>query len=384
MLIPSKKKLKKKKLKKKKASSAVQQNSAGTVATKPKQLELPLQDQPTPAERIRFISRGFKLSFGDLPGQRTLNDQQRKQVNRDEVKRAKSVLAQSRKLFDKHPLITQRNSAKEQVLGLFRSLTQPWPESSARILVLKTQHLDFSAMSEVEVEKEFASQVDEFSRQINEALATIYQPTVETLQRNWGDVLEVTRQSFVAAGVPDLFVAADYPTAADLPSLLYSNFRPYNIEPHREYSHVSPLERQRVLQQVEAQFRESCEMQAEFVSNLMKQAVDQLVESIGGYHNKQQRSFRNSVISRVFEAFREFREKTIAYGILSEDAISREFYRLERIMTEGGLDAENLPDLLRRSPGKREDLLGKVTEVQQTITELVTQRANQRRSIQRD
>ena len=337
------------------------------------------QENITPAERIRNVSRGFRLSFGGLPTQKKLTDEQRSLVNKedvDKVAEAQRMLTQAAKLFDKHPAITALNSAKGAVEALFIAKTLPFPEPGVRILILKTDHLDFEKMTTEEIEKDFARQLEEFAAEINAAL-TNYDAKVRELQLKWPEVLQVAKDALdkVKKG---LFNPANYPTAEQLPARLGHAFIPSSIEPPKEYAHVDPVERQRVLQAIEAQFKEACEKQADFVVAMLGNAIDQMIKSLTGYHEDRQTRFANSVIENVFKAFAEFKEKTIKYGILRGDALEAEFNRAIEFMTDGQLNAETLPIALRKDGQKRQSLIDKMEMVQSSLTNLAEKRKRRR------
>jgi len=334
-----------------------------------------------PADRIRHISRGYKLGFGSLPSQKKLTDRQQRLVNRDTVRQVEKVLSQSQRLLDNHPARTAVASAKNAVMGLFCARTLPYPDPGIRILILKTEHLDFDKMTSDEIDQDFARQMEAFSVEIRAKLAD-YAVAVQSLQRQWQDVLDKTRETFQNSNLADLYDPENYPEADELPSILYHVFRPYNIEPPREYLHMSPQERERVLKTIEAQFEQAVQMQAEFVVKLLNSAISDMIDSVSGYHSSDKRSFKNSVVERVFKAFAEFKEKTVKYGILRGDALEHEFKRAIDFMTEGLTDEHTLPGLLRQSPAKRVDLIEKMSLVKDSLGRLAERQ--QRRSILRD
>jgi hypothetical protein len=365
---------KKRRLKKRRVKKKVSRGPSIEVAKD--QLE-----QVSPAERIQHISRGLRLRFGGLPGQKKLSAQQREALNKEDVKNAERCVSQSTKLYDKHPEITKVNSAKGAVLALFHAKTLPFPEPGVRIFVLKTDHLDFEKQSEEEIERDFAAQQEAFSKEIQEKLAD-YDAAVTSLSRNWDKVMADQKQTFIDAGLEILFDPNIYPSADGLKAILYHEFRTFNVEPPRETNYMTAQERERILKNVEAQFNQAIEMQGTFVIQLLHDAINQMIESVTGFHNGEKRSFRNSVVERVFDAFKEFKEKTVKYGILRGTALESEFKRAMDFMTEGMTDEHTLPGILRQSPEKRSDLLEKMKMVGNSLGQLAENR--KRRSVIKD
>lgn len=335
------------------------------------------KQEVSPAERIQLGGRGFKLGFGGLPTQRKLTEQQRALVNNKEAKVAKRMLRQAVALFDKHDAVTAMNSAKGVVLTLFHEKTLPFPDPGVRLFMLETADIDFEKMSEDEINANFARQIERFSNEMQEKIDN-YHAAVKKLQGHWADVLKAAE-----GALEDLYDPGAYPLAEQLPTTLACHFRPVNIELPKEYGFVSPIERQRALAVVEKQFEEAVEKQADFVVKYLHTAIDEMIESVSGYHDGEKKTFRGTKrIENVFKAFKEFKEKTVRYGILSGTALEAEFKRAEQFMREGSHDIDTLPGALKASEGKREDLLEKMTMVRDSVASLAESR--KRRRVVRD
>jgi hypothetical protein len=334
------------------------------------------KQQVRPAERLQLAGRGFRLGFGSLPGQRKLTDSELSKVNKEDAKVKKRMLKQAKALFDKHPAITAANSAKNAVETLFQAKTLPFPEPGVRLFMLELAGVDLERNSEEEINSYFGQQLESFAVEIQERI-TAYEGAVQKLQAAWPDVLKVAEEA-----LEDLYSSGDYPAASQVLDKLYCNFRPYNIELPKEYGYVSPLERQRAMAAIEKQFEEAVRKQEEFVIKYLSQAIEEMIESVKGYHDGEQRSFTNARIGHVFDAFREFKEKTVRYGILEGTALEQEFKRAEEFMRSGGLDEKTLPATLRKSAEKREDLMNQMVRLKENLVGL--SEARKRRAIRRD
>lgn len=336
----------------------------------------PIRLQTTPAERISTAGRGFRLSFGCLPSQRKLTAPQLKILNKETAKVKRRMLKQARSLFDKHPALTQLSSAKSDVYAAFHAGTLPFPEPGVRLFMLNDKDIDYENMQTEEIEAHFGAQINEFTRNVRNKLDA-YDAAVARLQQAWPDVLRVAREA-----LEDLFSESDYPTADQLPVKLYHEFVPYNITLPKEYGYVDRLERERVIKAFEKQFEEAVQLQEVFVTKMFSDAVDQLIDSVSGYHMEKQKRFGNSVVKRVFDAFAEFKEKTLKYGIMEGSKLEKEFNRAIAFMTDGAHDVSTLPEALRKSPEKREELISKMSQVSTALTSLATEQ--RRRTIRRD
>jgi len=358
----------KKKVRRKKVKGVRRKSDLDTAASAKRKI--------SPAERIQVGGRGFKLGFGGLPTQRKLSDKQREAVNKKDKKVAERMLKQAKSLFDRHPAITAVSSAKGAIQALFDLKTLPFPDPGVRLFMLETADIDFEKMAEDEINARFAQQIEVFSLELQEKIAE-YDAAVLSLQKEWADVLQAAKEA-----LEDLYDEGDYPTAEQLPEKLACHFRPYNIDLPKEYGYVSPVERQRALAVVQKQYEEAVTKQEEFVVKLLNGAITDMIESINGVHTGEKKVFKNSRVERVFDAFREFKEKTIRYGILEGTALEAEFKRAISFMREGGHGEDTLPGSLRKSPEKRADLMEKMEMVRSSIEGLAEKR--KRRSIRRD
>ena len=325
----------------------------------------------SPESRIQSATRGFKLGWGSLPHSKKLSEQQSSKMMQD-VRAKADMIKRSKALFDKNPFITAANRAKAKVMARFNSATFPFPEKGVRLFMLETKDIDYKNLSIDEIDKLHAAQIDIFTEEIRGLMAE-YQEAVLELQENWPGVLADAKEA-----LQEFYDEKDYPLAEEVPKRLYANLRPYNTELPREYGFVSPAERQQALQAYESQFKEAVRLQEEFVTELMRDAIDQMIESVTNFGEGKQKRFTNSVVENVFNAFEEFKTKTVRYGILEGTAIEAEFKRAIDFMREGSTDAKTLPGLLRQSGAKQENLIEKMGMVRDSLVNQMEKR-NRRR-----
>lgn len=335
----------------------------------------------TPAEKIRGLARGFRLSFHGLGSQRKVSDEQKKTMLEGRTDTELTSLNLTKKLFAKHPALKKLSSAKSQVEAYFHARTIDFPEKSVRVMLLDLP-ADYEKMSTEDLDKFYAEQVNNFRGEMRRIIAEKYDTAVTELQAVWGDVLEKAQ-----ADLKSQFEAKHYPTAERLPYICRCVFEGYNVELSKDWKHLSPVERERELNVVRQKFEAAVAKQEEFVVALLNDAIEQMLDSLsnfqGGEGKKKTRSFKSSVVTRVFGALDEFKRKTVKYGILKDSAVEDVFRKVRKVLTDGGLDRKTLPDLLRKSEEKRKDMIDKVKKIGSSLTALI-QSGQTRRKLLRD
>jgi hypothetical protein len=327
----------------------------------PNQLHLPLDGKAdlSPATQIRSVSRAFRITFNDIGGKRQLDDSQKLQVSSG-FDANMDRLDLSKKLVNaKHPAIKKKNAAKSEILACFKSRTLPYPEAGIRLLPIRSK-----------ASEEQLAEVDSFTTRIRELIENYYS-AVADLQNEWTSVVNQARNE-----LGTLFNANDYPT--NVVDLLTCHFEPVNVELPDYYKHVSPAEYKAACDQLNRKFEEAAEMQREFVAKMLSNSVEQLVKSVTGFRKGEQRSFQNSVVTNLFAAFDEFREKTKVYGIGGrelEDTVERIRALLTTDSRSNKLRAVDVPDELRRD----EQFSNRVTSgLQELTSHLATQTRSRR------
>lgn len=278
---------------------------------------------------------------------------------------SKDQLKLSKLLYAKHPATRAKNVAKNRVKSLFDSLTLPFPERSVRLFPVHSEDPD-----------EQNEEVEEFIRTIRRSIVD-YDYAVRELQRAWPGILQCAQ-----ARLGDFFDPSDYPSAKSLPALLTVSFEPFNVELPNYYKAVSPEEYKRATAMLAARFEKAALMQEQHITAAFAMALDQMVESLAGYQDGKQKSFRNSVVEHVFVAFKEFREKTQKYGILQGTELERQFENVMQVMTGGHYDSETLSNVLRDDAQRRVDMIEKVGAIRDTILGLANDKP--RRTLIRD
>jgi hypothetical protein len=330
------------------------------------------KEEVSPGQHLHSVGRGFRIGFSGLSQSRKIDEKNAAKMLKT-IDADSEQISISKKLFSKHPSITKVNSAKGKINAFFEFKTLPFPESGVRLLPLDTSGLDFENMSEIEITKTLAQQMDVFAGEMR-GLIHDYDHAVVDLAKNWPDVLATAKAKLKAT-----FDESQYPDADDVCDMLKCRFEPYNVDLPAEYGYVSPIERQRALAELNLKFERAAQMQEEACIAAFDGAFDQMLESLTNFQNGTTTRFRNSVIENAFAALEEFTNKTARFGILKGTALADKFAEMKRILTEGGLDKKTLPMTLRKSEEKRVDFVERASEALGAMRGLAEKR--QRRSI---
>jgi len=145
---------------------------------------------------------------------------------------------------------------------------------------------------------------------------------------------------------------------------------------------VSAKERQKVIASIEAQYQEAVRMQEEHIVKLFAENMDSMISSLTAYHNGETRRFTNGTVGKVFDALEEFKGKCQRYGILKGTALEQEILRVKEVMTDGLHTKDSLPQQLRDSSPKRENLVDRMDVLKNTILGLAERQ--KRRRLQRE
>ena len=334
-------------------------------------------DRSDPAEKIRGLARGFRLGFHGLGNERKVSDDQKKTMLEGRTDADLSQLRLTKKLFAKHPALKNLSSAKGKVRAYFEARTIPFPEDSVRVLILDPPQ-NSEEMSTEELDRYYAEQANNFRAEMRRIIAEKYDTAVAELQAVWPDVLEKAQTDLKSQ-----FDAKHYPTAERLPYICRCVFEGYNVELSKDWKHLSPAERERELAVVRQKFEAAVAKQEEFVVSLLNDAIEQMLFSLSQYQGKKAKTFKSSVVNRVFGALDEFKRKTVKYGILKDSAVEDIFRKVRKVMKEGGTDRNSLPDLLRKSEERRTQMIDKIKQIGSSLTSLI-QSGQTRRKLLRD
>lgn len=309
---------------------------------------LPETDYEAAGQKIHSVSRAFRIRFHDLGNERNLDPVAIAKLTKD-VDVKQDMLRLKKVLYSKHPAIKRRTTARNNVERLFKAKTLPFPEGGVRLLPVHSL-----------TDEGQAKEVAQFVAELKQAIA-IHNETVLELQRQWTDVLTTSAKDLREFHRPE-----DYPSAEELQSMLSIEFEPYNLELPEYYKKIDPAEYRRCQSLLQQRFEQAAALQEQAIVKAFQDSLAQMVESVRGYQDGKQRSFKDSVVENVFTALNDFRHKCRGFGILSGSELEREFEKLQRVLTRD-VRADQLPDHIRKFPGEGKKLVDQVEQIHQAI-----------------
>lgn len=304
-------------------------------------------ETPTPGDRIRDVSHGFRLSFSGLSRTKTVKEDVQQEIA-DEYDADKDTLRTIKRLIpSSHPAVKAVEQAKRNVEAFYHSQTLPFPEKGVRL---------FCSREADEVAR--AEEVEKFLDRLQALIGDYYRAAAE-LNERWQSVLEVAKRD-----QGKLFDPADYP--ASVADRMQCKIYPFNVDIPEYYRRMSPRHFMEARQMLRARFEEAARMQEVVLAKAVSGAVDQLVASVTDYHGGKQKTFKNSVVENVLEAVKEFDAKARSYGIGGEK-MAAAFDDLYKALTTDGSGRQMRPQDVAEELRRDKDLAEKMT---QSLTQL--------------
>lgn len=320
-----------------------------------------------PAETLRKLARGFRLSFVWIPGmEQTLSGQEKTEwLNDGLTDKQRQAASVKKQLYPKHKALTLLSSARAQVRNWFNSKTNPFPEKGVRIFLVAASDVENKSMEELE--RHEAAQVAEFRQQLQEQIDTVFLPAVRELREQWPDVL-VEAQRVLG----EKFDPEDYVSAEQLEASVRCWFEPVNLELSKEWKYLSEADRERELALIRQKYEMAVQKQEEFVVSLLEKSLDDLHASLTNLSDGKQRTIHESTVRKVFDAVTEFRTKTSKYGILKDTNLEVVFNSINRLLRKGGHDSQTLAEDLRSREAVRAEFMQRVGVIKQDLSTLLT------------
>lgn len=331
--------------------------------------EVPPEDasRSEPAETLRKLARGFRLSFAWIPGmEQTLTGQEKTEwLNDGLTDKQRQAASVKKQLYPKHKALSLLSSARTQVRTWFNSQTNPFPEKGVRIFLVQASDVEGKSLEELE--RFEAAQVAEFRQKLQEQIDTVFMPALQELKAQWPDVLAEAQRVLVDKFDPD-----DYISAEQLEKAVRCWFEPVNLELSKEWNYLSEEERARELALVRQKYEMAVQKQEEFVIGLLQKSLDDLHESLTSLSGGKQRTIHESTVKKVFDAVTEFRSKTVRYGILKDTKLEQVFQSVNRLIHRGGHNSQTLAEDLRSREVVRNEFTQRVDAVKHDLQMLLT------------
>lgn len=343
------------------------------------EVELPVE---TPAEQLekagaefRRKGKGLRLRFRRLGGKRKVRESllERMLSNMDVDHDQVDV---SKRLYDaQHPAIKGLTRAFGLVEREFKHKTLPYPAEHGVRIYMPLSITPVGAAKE-ETLKIYAEELEGFLVSMRAMIEDEVVTAVERVSQEWPSVLEAAKKL-----LRDTFDESEYPQPEDLPDLVGCHVEPFNLRLPDEYKYMSAEEKQLRMEEIDRHFQAAAQKQEAFVVKLISEALEGMLQSVGDFRNRKSRSFKDTRVERVFGALKEFREKTVKYGILRGTALESEFNRLNDLLKGGDgsgtgfLSDDELPEFLRQREGDNgvaaDELLSNLQEAGKSLAQLL-------------
>lgn len=330
------------------------------VETKPEPTQEPLKSEmdrpPTPGERIRDVSHGFRVSFAGLSRTKTVKDKVQQEIA-DEYDADSDALRTIKKLIPStHPAVKAVTAAKGKVEAYFVSRTLPFPEKGVRLFC--SREVAPAART---------AEVEAFLDELQSLVGDYYVAAAE-LDEQWQSVLAQAKRE-----QGKLFDEDDYPTSVK--ATLQCKVYPYNVDIPGYYAQMSSRHYQEARQLLLSRFEEAARMQESVVAKAISAAVETLAASVQGYHTGEQKTFKNSVVENAMNAINEFNDTARRFGVGGPE-LAKAFDDLHQVLTTDGsgrrMRDQDVAEELRRDKELAQKMVSDITAMGQRIAELAS------------
>ena len=237
----------------------------------------------SPAQRLRTTTAAVRVSMRWLGVRKTLTPEQRTQAA-DTFGAEGEYLSAGKKLLDtRHPSFKAVTAVRNKAVGLWKSMTLPYPESGIRLI--RQDKVD-----------EFDARMREFQAELAEA--------VDALDRHYADLKAAARNR-----LGTLFSEADYPASLD--GMFSINWDFPSVEPPDYLRQLNPRLYEQECERGRQRFDEAVKLAEEaFIAELAK-IVSHLSERLSGRIDGKAKIFRDSAVGNFVEFFERFRRMNV-------------------------------------------------------------------------
>lgn len=343
----------------------------------PEEAKFETVDRQKPAETIRNIARGFRINFSGFGQEKKVDKKEKGELLSSLTARQQEQMKVTKRLFDSHPALKKLSKARGAVRKYFHAKTMAFPEDAVRILIIDMPE-NYDKLTADELDAHFGREANAFREEVRKIIARHHDAAVAELVNAWPEVLAKAQ-----AKLEGQFRPEEYPTAEAVARMCQCRFEPYNVEMSKDWKYLSESERKHEIGVIQERFEAVIAKQEDFVIKLLDDALKGMVESLSNYSEKKTTKFKSSVVRKVFDSIEEFKKKTVRYGILKDSAVEKVFRKVKNLLTDGGTDKKTLPDMLRKSDQRRDDLLDNAKKLSSTLQAMIAT-GEVRRKIIRD
>jgi len=290
----------------------------------------------SPAERLRSTMIAMRLSFSWFGVRKSLTSEQRSEAA-EAFGADGEVLSAGKRLIDtKHPKYRTVTNVRSRAVGLWKSVSLPFPEAGIRLI--KRDDLGTVQVWMTTLKHDLQEAVSE--------LDTEFVQLKEAARRRLGR----------------LYNEADYPLS--LQGLFDLNWDWPNVEAPKHLQQLSPELYQEECRRVRSRFDDAVHMAEQAFLEELEKLVSHLSERLSGSDDGKPKIFRDSAVENLTAFFGRFRDLNIGSSEELEDLVDR----AQRVV--GGIQ----PQQLRDSDQLRQQVATQLATVQSSLDGLLVDR----------
>lgn len=290
----------------------------------------------SPAERLRSTMIAMRLSFSWFGVRKSLTLDQRSEAA-EAFGADGEVLSAGKRLIDtKHPKYKAVTNVRSRAVGLWKSVSLPFPETGIRL-----------------VKRDDLSSIQVWMTTLKQDL----QEAVSELDREFTNLKEAARLR-----LGRLYNEADYPIR--LQGLFDLNWDWPNVEAPRHLQQLSPQLYQEECRRVRSRFDDAVRMAEQAFIEELEKLVSHLSERLSGSDDGKPRIFRDSAVENLTAFFSRFRDLNIGSSEELEDLVRR----AQQVV--GGIQ----PQQLRDSDRLRQQVATQLATVQSSLDGMLVDR----------
>lgn len=322
-------------------TETLEQATSEAVETKPAVI---LGQEPAScAERLHELTRAVGVRFSGIGRKRVVPKEQRLKAARQYNASIESFDMSRILLNSKHPAVKAVNQAKTEIRNLWEKCGLPYVEAGLRLIPER--------------------EIRDFRRQF-ETLSAQFARRVEELSSRWHEVIDERREA-----LGELFRVEDYPEPKDSYSV---SLEFLNVEPPSYLKRLDPKLYEEEHQRMMDQFREAADSARDMFLKHFADVTDQLAQSLAGFRDGKQKSFKTSVVQNLFNVLEEYEKKLQPYGIGNSSLIQEQLGRLRKVIA--GTDVHGLSQELRESRAVQSEVITAVQSINESLVSMMTER----------
>ena len=294
-----------------------------------------------PAERLRTTMIAVRVSIRWLGVRKTLTAQQREQAAESFGAEGQFISAGKKLLDTTHPAYRAVSAVRGQILGYWRGMSLPYPESGIRLIR--------------------QDQIDAFDARLAQLREALHE-AVADLERQYTLLKEAARQR-----LGDLYNQADYPDS--LRGMFDVEWDFPAVEPPDYLRQLSPEIWQQECARVSARFDEAILLAEQAFAEELAELVSHITDRLSGNGpDGRPKIFRDSAVTKLQEFFERFRTLNVQSNLDLDQLVDTAQHAIRGIA----------PQELRENMPLRQRLVDQMAGVKSALDEMLVDRPRRR------